>query len=90
MAIFTKFIPESLIDVDDDTKFEFFTQEELLNLFCVKCWTKHPDSTIDKNFHRFSLKGNILVVESFEGKFHIEIGSISDISSLTLPIWKAV
>jgi len=94
MATFTKFIPKFMYGYFDAAEYEFNTQEELLALPCVSCWTQklYHDSCQDEDrditlFHQFSLKGDILVVESSGGKYSIEIGKLSDVSMLSLPEW---
>ena len=92
MPTYTKFVPTPMIGYDEEEEFEFSTQENLLNLPCVSCWTKQNPQQ-DKNdnfFHRFSLKGNILVVEAFKGKCHVEIGSVSSTKELNFPEWTGV
>ena len=87
MPIFTTSLPEILSGYFDIEEFEFFSEEELLNLPCVASWTKPTTPHDDKNpyFHQFSLRGNDLMVESFGGRYWCKIGKVSSTKGLTLP-----
>jgi hypothetical protein len=90
MSVFTKLVPKMLSAYSEEENFEFSSEGELLHLPCVACWTQpvtpHQKQN-DSYFHRFSLKGYVLVVETFGGKYHHDIGVLSDITGLTLPKW---
>ena len=62
----------------------FATQDELLAID----WVKRDPS--ENNFHRFSLSGNILMIEKDEGRYWWAIGYVKFPKRLELPEWKPV
>ena len=90
MPKITTIVPLFMNDYVKDETFNFVHQEDLLELLFVKVWKMGnglDSHKVDPNFHRYSLKGDTLMVESFGGKYSHEIGVIDDTRNLNLPKW---
>ena len=89
MARITQMIPNYLKSHFKSSSSEFETQDDLLDVPFVKTYMiKGGDPFVpDPYFYQYSLNGNILIVETFGGKYSHEIGIVNDVSKLTLPKW---
>lgn len=86
MAVIIQHIPEYFRNDGFEAKVvEFETQDELLDIPFVHAYTITYDETPDEYFHKFSLKDNNLIVESFGGRHWHIVGTIDDVSVLDLP-----
>lgn len=87
MPKITTIVPPFVADRIQVQEFYFETQQELLEIDYVKSFRIRMNDTLDLHFHQYSLKGDILMVETFGGKFAHEIAIIDDVRFLTLPKW---
>ena len=70
----------------------FESQEELLSIPFVRGFSEHENGAKDEYFHQYSIniRNNNLMAECDNGKKWYVIGSIDDVTMLTLPEWEPV
>ena len=83
MATIREYLPPFMLDGEAHIV-EFNTQEELLDIPFVKKFSVDDTGKKDSHFQRYILMENMLMVE-VEGERVYAVGTLSDVSMLTLP-----
>ena len=85
MANIRQYFPPFMLD-EKPKIVEFNTQEELLQIPFVRHFSiNETTNTKDPQFYRYSLRGDMLMVEILNGDKAYAVGRVSDTSMLTLP-----